>query len=210
MDPKVSVIKTGIAFTKNALLHKLQGIKESSVLVGIPADKSIRKEDEMNNPTLAFLMTHGSQINKIPPRPFLEPGIKKARQLIAKNLGLAAREYLIGDAEKSKEYLKRAGIVGSNSVKRYIGDSNNFAPNAPSTIKQKGSDKPLIDTAQMLRSITSIVVKSTTPVEKIEKKQEVSSYNIGSVNKKVTTLSFPLKNMTEATVEEIVDVGIEL
>ena len=32
-----------------------------------------------------------------------------------------------------------------------------FSPNAPSTIKKKGSDKPLIDTGHMRQSVMTVV-----------------------------------------------------
>jgi hypothetical protein len=35
-----------------------------------------------------------------------------------------------------------------------------FEPNKPATIARKGSDRPLIDTAQLLNSITYVVRKT--------------------------------------------------
>ena len=36
-----------------------------------------------------------------------------------------------------------------DDIKKVIGDKSKLAPNAPSTIKRKGHDKPLIDTGLM-------------------------------------------------------------
>jgi len=50
-------------------------------------------------------------------------------------------------------------MIGRDACKNYIKAGNNLAPNAPSTIAQKGSSKPLIDTGSMLNSITYAVRK---------------------------------------------------
>lgn len=54
--------------------------------------------------------------------------------------------------------INKVGIIAAKGIvnKIYTG---NFVPNAPSTIAQKGSSKPLIDTSQMVVSIKSVVGK---------------------------------------------------
>lgn len=55
------------------------------------------------------------------------------------------------------------GAQIASDIRDYIRDSGELLPNAPSTIAAKGSSKPLIDTGQLINSISSAVVKG--PVE---------------------------------------------
>ena len=48
--------------------------------------------------------------------------------------------------------LNRIGVVAKGIIQEEIRDGS-FAPNAPSTIRQKGSAQPLIDTGQMRQSV---------------------------------------------------------
>lgn len=138
--------------------RSLEELRQSEVYVGIPAENEQRKDDKINNASLLFLHTHGSPINHIPPRPVLEPAIEANRALITPELAAAARAVIAGDAQAATAHLRRAGIIGANAAKRWFTDPRNgWAPNAPSTIRAKGSDKPLIDTGQLRRAITSIV-----------------------------------------------------
>lgn len=141
----------------DSLRSKMNQIQQMDVYVGIPADKTLRKEDEINNASLAFIMEHGSPLRNIPARPFLKPGIATAKALISKELAEAAKSVIADSPLDAEKHLKRAGIIGANAVKRYIREGDNLAPNAPSTIMQKESDRPLIDTGQLVKAITSVV-----------------------------------------------------
>ena len=57
---------------------------------------------------------------------------------------------------EAEKYLMRAGTIAANAAKRKFGSAE-LAPNAPSTIARKGSDKPLIDTGSLRRSIVAVV-----------------------------------------------------
>ena len=48
--------------------------------------------------------------------------------------------------------LDRIGVIARGIIQEEIRDGS-FAPNAPSTIRQKGSAQPLIDTGQMRQSV---------------------------------------------------------
>jgi len=48
------------------------------------------------------------------------------------------------------------GVAGVAAVKQKMLDGP-FQPNAESTKKRKGSDKPLFDTSQLFQSITHVV-----------------------------------------------------
>ena len=112
----------------------------------------------VSNAQLLYIHTNGSPARHIPARPVLEPAIVAPgnREAIAYELSQAVTANLNGQSPLRS--LKRAGIAGSNAAKSWFTDSRNgWAPNAPSTIKAKGSDKPLIDTGALRQAITYVV-----------------------------------------------------
>ena len=57
-----------------------------------------------------------------------------------------------------RRHLKRAGMEAQNRVRAWFDDSRNgWAPNALATIAAKGSDHPLVDKAELKKSITYVV-----------------------------------------------------
>ncbi|HXS93031.1 MAG TPA: hypothetical protein VN736_00410 [Candidatus Limnocylindrales bacterium] len=139
-----------------AIAHDLKRLEKSEVLVGIPANKTLRKGGKINNASLLFILSKGSPINHIPPRPVLEPSIEENKKIIAPHLGAAAKAILDKRPDQAQRELELAGTLASDAAKRYI-TSGELAPNAPSTIARKGSDQPLIDTGALRRSITFVV-----------------------------------------------------
>lgn len=141
----------------NEIEKSLRELKNKSVLVGIPEEKATRPEDRtINNAELAYIHTNGSPIRGIPARPFIQPAIEKNSTPIGAQLGEAIKKTLTGgDSEPS---LRKAGIIGQNVSRGWFTNPDNgWAPNTPRTIAKKGSDKPLIDTAEMRKSITFVV-----------------------------------------------------
>lgn len=56
----------------------------------------------------------------------------------------------------AENILKQVGVYGVKLVQEKIGNGS-FVPNAPSTIRRKGSDKPLIDTGRMRQSVKYVI-----------------------------------------------------
>lgn len=142
-----------------AMYRSLQKLNKSEVFVGIPADNDPRNnDDEITNAELMFIQSRGSPLNNIPARPVIEPAIEKNRKVISQELAAAAKARFAGSPEQSLKHLNRAGTIAVNAAKRQFTD-NDWPPNAPSTIRRKGSDRPLIDTGQLRRSITYVVAE---------------------------------------------------
>ncbi len=153
-------IHTGSAGDAGKLKEALKALAKKQVYVGVPEDSSNRNTDEMTNAGLVYLHTNGSALQGIPARPIIEPAIQeqqnKAR--IVKALGGAGKAVLAQNSALATEELQRAGILGANAAKRWFTDpQNGWAPNTPATAARKGSERPLIDTAQLRRSITYLV-----------------------------------------------------
>lgn len=111
-----------------------------------------------------YVASHGSPLYHVPPRPIIEPAIEADdnKEAIAGELGKAAKAVLDGKPDEAKRHLKRAGQEGENAARAWFEDPrNNWPENAPATIKAKGSDKPLIDTGELRKSITHVVKERT-------------------------------------------------
>lgn len=105
-----------------------------------------------------YMQAHGSPLWHSPPRPIIEPAIEKNRKAIADKLQLAVRSALNGDEIGARQGLEKAGMFAAGKVKKFFTDpDNSWAPNAESTIKAKGSARPLIDTGALRQSITYVV-----------------------------------------------------
>lgn len=147
----------------DAFAARLEKLKQARVYVGIPQDANLRTIGEVTNAQLLFIHTNGSALRGIPARPVIQPAIAKPenKERIVAELHQAAHSALAGDADATREHLAKAGTLGANAAKRWFTDPDNgWAPNAPSTIAAKGSDKPLIDTGELRRDITYVVKDS--------------------------------------------------
>lgn len=157
MQPTVKISTTDATAKLKRDLRKLE---KKQVLVGVPEDHGARQTGAITNAQLVYLHTHGSPLQGVPARPIIEPAIEAPdnKALITKELGEAARALLDRKPEETERHLEQAGMLGRNAAIRWFVDPRNgWAPNSPETIARKGSDQPLIDTAQMRRSITFLV-----------------------------------------------------
>jgi hypothetical protein len=181
MKPTVSVARSSNSKSLQASLKKIDNL---AVYVGIPttnaaarkkqlitlAEKasSTRKTklvaaaaaSELNNAEILYIFSKGSEISHQPARPVLEPAIEADgnRQAIAHEIAQATKATLENKPEEAKKFLKRAGMAGSNAAKKWFTDDrNSWAPNAPRTIAEKGSDRPGVDTGVMKDAITYVV-----------------------------------------------------
>lgn len=154
-------VKTSLV---DAFNKKMQDLLKKNVYVGIPRSKDRREDSQVTNAELGYINETGSPAQHIPPRPFLVPGVEDAKEKIVKTLGNVS---LTTDRKTDVDIaLNKAGLIASQSVKRRITQSIDMEPLSPATIKaretrksrpRKGVMKPLIDTGQMLNSITYVV-----------------------------------------------------
>ncbi len=103
-----------------------------------------------------YVHEHGSPLWQSPPRPVLEPAIDNSKEQVAELMKDTVNVALKGD--NISPALNQVGMQGQNIVRKWFTDPNNkWAPNAPSTIKAKGSENPLIDKGSLRKSITYII-----------------------------------------------------
>jgi hypothetical protein len=110
-----------------------------------------------------YIHEHGSPLWHTPPRPVLEPAIEhpENKELLAADLKVAAEAALDGHPEQALSQLKRTAIDAQNVAREwFVNPANGWAPNAPSTIEAKGSDRPNVDTGEVRKNIVGLVSKS--------------------------------------------------
>lgn len=112
-----------------------------------------------------YIQSHGSPLWHSPPRPVIEPAIEYHKKEIAKRLTSAYSKtmsdiYKGSSVETALQNLEIVGMYAQNVVRDWFTNPhNNWAPNSPLTIATKGSNKPLIDTSEMRKSIIYVVKK---------------------------------------------------
>lgn len=99
---------------------------------------------------LAAIHEYGT--NRIPKRPFVHPPLKQNRGKYLKITGKQIASSVMGRGRMSQTW-HYVGQAAVSDVQNYM-LTGKFAPLAASTVRRKGSSKPLIDTGQMRQSIT--------------------------------------------------------
>jgi len=139
--------------------------RNDEVLVGIPAEKTERKEHEgINNATILAINEFGSPANNIPARPVMAIGIRNAQEDIAQEFKKAAISAFTKGAAALTTYYNRAGIIASNSIKKAINSQEGIDSPAEATLRSRRAKgfkgtKALIVTGQMRNAITYVVKK---------------------------------------------------
>ncbi|WP_028715497.1 hypothetical protein [Pantoea ananatis] len=175
-------MKSGLTIRSDnaaAILAALKSIADKDVLVGIPEEKNERDDVPFGNAGIGYINENGSPKQNIPARPHLVPGVRSVQDQTLPELRAAAQAALSGNATAADLALNRAGVLAANGVKRYI-TITNFTPLAESTLAARASRgrkgaalelerraagaapdnanaRPLIDTGQYRRAITSVV-----------------------------------------------------
>lgn len=93
----------------------------------------------------------------IPPRPFLEQGLETHHREVQEAIDRAF--YIVDKGGEAEKGLNIIGNVARGAVQDEIANGS-FVPNAPSTIKKKGSSRPLIDTGHMRQSVKYYIRKA--------------------------------------------------
>lgn len=152
------------------LMNAVSYMQNNYVLVGIPQKTSSRPEDkigskEITNAELLYIHTNGSPVNNIPARPVIEPAIYNDSERLSKMLMKGFQQLCDGDVEKCDRTLQLIGTRAQKVCRDWFTNpANGWPPNSPGVIAaklRKGSTapKPLIDTGELRKSITYVIVK---------------------------------------------------
>ncbi len=118
-----------------------------------------RQKDTVTNAEIGLVHELGSVSRNIPARSFLRmPLHQRQEQILAEAKAGAEEKMAKGD---TTGVLKTLGIAAENAVQDAFSSRGfgTWAPDSAATKARKGSDAPLIDSAQFRKSITSKVEK---------------------------------------------------
>ena len=168
------------------LAEKIARAARTEVLVGIPRSTAMRPGDEISNAELAYINEKGDPARRIPPRPFMEPGLQRCRDKVSTVMAEGVQQIAQGGSLRSAA--ERVGLICQASIRGVFTD-NDWKPLSPRTImaraqrtvsKRKGfadksaraqqgmlqrelarraDDRPLIDTGALRQSITYVVTE---------------------------------------------------
>lgn len=129
------------------LQKMLKELAEKEVRVGFQAGKAT-EEDGTDICDIAAWNELGNV--HIPARPFLRQSVDDNVSKI--NSFLQSKKNDLVRGVSAEQVLKEIGIFQKDLIQEKITEGN-FTPNAESTVKKKGSSKPLIDTGRMRQSV---------------------------------------------------------
>ena len=146
-------IKDRITGDGKRLLDSMKELKELEVRVGFQSGKDTQ-EDGTDICDIAAWNELGTE--NIPSRPFIRNSVDNHSDEINSFL-MEKRNDLVHGAS-AKQVLNEIGLFQKNMIQSEIIDGS-FEANAESTIKKKGSSRPLIDTGRMRQSVNYVVQK---------------------------------------------------
>lgn len=130
---------------------KLAG--EHEVRVGVPDGKN---EPGTGTPLSLVAAAHEFGVpGRIPERPFLRPGLTTNKDEL-RTINESLFKNVVNERMTVNEALQIIGMLAAGGVQKFIRNGS-FQPLDPRTIERKGSSEPLIDTGNLIQSITSEV-----------------------------------------------------
>ena len=131
---------------KKRFMDALQKLEDLEVAVGFQGDEAY--EDGTSIAQVAAYSEFGT--SDIPERPFMRQSFENHQP----ELQAMCEEALatVANGGSPEDALNKIGVLARGLIQEEIVNGG-FAPNAPSTIKKKGSSQPLIDTGTMRQSV---------------------------------------------------------
>ena len=130
--------------------------------VGYPVGKEgLANPHYKNGPSiLEVAIWNNFGTRDIPRRAFMELAAERMRPKFKKMLRDAVKKINSGELDL-KTVLKAAAQMGEAELRKAITDGD-WPPNSPETVRRKKSERPLIDTGDMRKYVTSDVRARTT------------------------------------------------
>ena len=114
----------GVLLTRDnarGLAQRIDKLVGHQVLVGIPAEHTLREMAEhkgpITNAALGYIQEFGSPARNIPARPWLIPGVRESDDKVRKRFEIAAKRALDGDTQAVEVQLGRAGMDAVSTVR---------------------------------------------------------------------------------------------
>lgn len=132
---------------------QIEELKRNQVFVGFQAGQVV---DDRGVDMAQIAMFNELGTSTAPSRPFLRKSVDENEDKINATCGKELEKLKSGATAET--ILKQVGALGVRLVQEKIEDGS-FEPNAPSTIRKKHSDKPLIDSSHMRQSVKYVIKK---------------------------------------------------
>ena len=94
--------------------------------------------------------------SNIPPRPFIRQTVENNEAKFQTRMKSVANK--LANGSTADKVLNELGVFAKGMLQKEIKDGE-FVANAPSTVAQKGSDRPLIDTGLLRQSVNFVIKK---------------------------------------------------
>ena len=130
---------------------QIEQLKKLQVQVGFQAGAAA-DEDGVDIANIAMWNELGT--SRAPARPFMRKSVDENTDKI-KAMCTRQLKWLAQGAD-AQDILEKIGVFQKGLIQRKIVDGT-FEPNAASTIRKKGSSRPLIDTGRMRQSVNYII-----------------------------------------------------
>lgn len=144
----INIKVDGLQQVQNRIRKEIEKIaKNKTVLVGIHEDAGSTDNGELTMAQLGAVLHFGNQ--RIPPRPWLDVGVRSG-----------SADYLDiieNNSDDLDSALNMIGNIAVGKVKQYMTELQD-PPNAPSTVKKKGSSNPLINNGHLRQSVTYSII----------------------------------------------------
>lgn len=135
-------------------LKELQKLSEKQVRVGLKRGKKGKRHNGTSSQTdlVDIALYNELGTSTIPARPFFAQTVQVHEEEIKEMAATEVSQALLGEKDSQQAF----EVIGEDVRKKVQNriDEGQFVPNAPSTIKRKGHDHPLIDTGTMRDSIS--------------------------------------------------------
>lgn len=132
-------------------LAEIEKLRNLEVHVGFQAGQAAEK-DGTDIVEIAAFNEFGNSTT--PARPFVKESFARHPEELKQTCANAIKMILNGGT--AEQSINMMGVFAKGLMQQEIRDGK-WAPNAPSTIKKKGSDRPLIDTGTMRQSVNYVV-----------------------------------------------------
>ena len=132
----------------NRIMRDLQKLDGLEVVAGMLKDSG-KASNGASYVDIAIWNEYGTR--RIPSRPFIRISADTNRQAWAKIAQQCVNDVIDGDSPT-----EAAQVIGHRMVediRKVFGDTSKLKANAPSTIKKKGRNEPLVDSGEMRRRV---------------------------------------------------------
>lgn len=172
-----------VVFDKSdKVIEAVYALAKRRVYVGIPSTTAGRTDIPISNAALGYIHEFGDPATNLPARPFLRPGVKSVEMQTIEGLKRAAKSAVNGNMDAMEKQFMAVGQRAASAVQRVI-QQRIPPPLADRTVRARLSKTkagqtrmkkllasgtsltgwgaanltPLLDTGQLLKSITYVV-----------------------------------------------------